>query len=849
MNRTFLTSLLSLALGVAAYANDICAPAQGVIQRFTGGKVPVKLQSTPAGERESYTAEVKDGTVVVSANSPVALCHGFYAALKEQGRGINSWSGNRVEEGAWAEGSRTAGSTPFPYRYYFNVVTFGYTTPYWDWSRWEQEIDYMALHGINMPLALTAQEAITARVFKRLGLTDKEIADYFVGPANLPWMRMGNISGVDGPLPQEWHEHQLALQHKILKRERELGMTPVCPGFAGFVPEALTRVKPDAKLVKTSWCNGHYHNWMLTPDQPLFREIGTMFIEEWEKEFGKCSHYLIDSFNEMEVPFPPHGTAERYELMAGYGESVYESVKAANPDAVWVMQGWMFGFQRHIWDKRTLAALISKVPDDKMLLLDEAVDYTVCRWKNGVNWEFYDGFLNKPWVYSVIPNMGGKCGLTGVLDFYANGHLKALNSPKRGKLVGHGMAPEGIENNQVIYELMADAAWREQETDVTAWLKNYSRCRYGADNAAVDTFWAEMRQAAYGSFTDHPRYNWQFTLGGGKGSINTNEHFYKAIESFAAAAGQLGANSLYRADLMEYAAAYLGGKVETLIRNSEQTMQAGDMEQARKLEDEVEHYMLAMDRLLDSHPLYRMSRWVDFARKCAGGNKKLADYYEKNARRIVTIWGVRPGQPVDDYAARIWSGLIRDYYLGRRQQYLKGRFNPAAKADVRAWESKWVEEQRGFSKQKAYSEPVAAAVKLIAEAAPVKEGVASDGVEIGSWSPDSVSTEWKEISWAVPTDAIRAASAVRFRFVRGNHRLDISEVKVEMDGEIVAHVKQDGIAGTPSKGNVYAITVPGGSKGNNSCHVTARVRTVGGNKSFGSVELLPQKKGAPKGKK
>ena len=67
----------------------------------------------------------------------------------------------------------------------------------------------MALHGIDMPLALVANEAISARVWKKLGLTDREIADYFVGPAHFPWMRMGNISGIDGPLPLEWHEGQL----------------------------------------------------------------------------------------------------------------------------------------------------------------------------------------------------------------------------------------------------------------------------------------------------------------------------------------------------------------------------------------------------------------------------------------------------------------------------------------------------------------------------------------------------------------------------------------------------------------------------------------------------------------
>jgi alpha-N-acetylglucosaminidase len=71
------------------------------------------------------------------------------------------------------------------------VVTFGYTTPYWNWKRWEKELDWMALHGINMPLATVASEAIAARVWKKLGLSDGEISSFFTGPAHFPWHRMG----------------------------------------------------------------------------------------------------------------------------------------------------------------------------------------------------------------------------------------------------------------------------------------------------------------------------------------------------------------------------------------------------------------------------------------------------------------------------------------------------------------------------------------------------------------------------------------------------------------------------------------------------------------------------------
>src|SRR5664280_2674831 len=69
-----------------------------------------------------------------------------------------------------------------------------------------------ALNGINMPLAITGQEAIWYKVWKKFGLTDLQIRSYFTGPAFLPWHRMSNIDHWDGPLPQSWLNNQFDLQ-------------------------------------------------------------------------------------------------------------------------------------------------------------------------------------------------------------------------------------------------------------------------------------------------------------------------------------------------------------------------------------------------------------------------------------------------------------------------------------------------------------------------------------------------------------------------------------------------------------------------------------------------------------
>ena len=110
------------------------------------------------------------------------------------------------------------------------------------------------------------------------------------------------------------------------------------------------------------------------PTSPLYPEIGRKFIKEWEREFGPAKYFLADSFNELQVPVPPDHDG-RMSTLANYGHAVYQSIIAGEPDAVWVMQGWLFYNDRKFWDKESTAALLSKVPDDRMIILDLACDF------------------------------------------------------------------------------------------------------------------------------------------------------------------------------------------------------------------------------------------------------------------------------------------------------------------------------------------------------------------------------------------------------------------------------------------------------------------------------------------
>lgn len=820
--KKILLLLLSFSSVFTAFARKTDSALE-VLQRVSRqASIPVNLELKKNAGNMYYEYSVVDGILHLKGSDNVALCRGFYDYVKTHGLGMYSWSGNNIElPSELPVTSPVKVVSPFQNHYYFNVCTYGYSMPYWDWARWEQEIDWMALHGINMPLALVGYEAILARVWKQMGLTDEEINGYFVGPAHLPWMRMGNVSGIDGPLNADWHKDQLALQHKILERMRSLGMKPICPGFPGFISEAFKRIYPDLHIVETHW-GGAFHNWMISPTESLFAKISEAFIREWEKEFGKCDYYLVDSFNEMDIPFPEKGNPARYEMAASYGEKVYSAIKKANKDAVWVMQGWMFGYQRHIWDYETLGALVSRVPDDKMLLLDLAVDYNKHFWHSEVNWEYYKGFYNKQWVYSVIPNMGGKVGMTGVLDFYANGHLEALSSANRGNLVAHGLAPEGIENNEVLYELVTDAGWSSRRIDVRDWLKQYSRNRYGAAPERLMTAWDYLLKSVYGSFTDHPRFNWQFRPGSVKnGSINMNADYFRGLEAFISVSDELKDSPYYQTDLCEMTAHYLGGKAELLTKLIDQEYLLGDTLQARFLQSRFETLMLGMDRILSQHPTLRLDRWLSFASKSARTDAQRIQY-ETNARRIVTIWG----PPVDDYAARIWSGLIGNYYLGRWKEYYRGRESGEA-VDLAEWERRWVEENHDSYRWDSDLDVVSFARETLTLSKDISSAslLLNRPGMVGTWSlgPGEV----KDLEFNVPARMLKGLKGITLECLKGNALLECSGYVLEADGVVVASSSEVVLS---KDGKLYCkMLVPADVKANNGCVLKLKLKSMDGN--------------------
>jgi alpha-N-acetylglucosaminidase len=806
--------------------------ARGVLERITCGKAKnIRLELIPAKNKcDTYIYSAKNGILTLQGSSPIALCRAFHDYARASNMGTVSWAdfGLSIPE-KWPDADPVALTTPFEIRHAYNAVTSGYTTPYWTWERWEKELDWQAAHGFNMILAPVATEAIMERVWLKAGLTQEEIDTHSCGPAHLPFLRMGCIVGIEGPLPPAWHADQIALQHKILARMRELGIHPVIQGFNGFVPHAYARIHPEVTLHDTCW-NGAYapknRAKLMDLEHPQFTAITRSYAEEWRKEFGEVIYVLVDSFNELQIPKTEKPTTE---WLAGSGENTWKAIQAGNPDAVWVIQGWTFGYKN--WKPEYLAALFSKVPNDRMLVLDYANDYSTI-------WKKFAAFYGKDWAFGYVPNMGGKTAYTGNLAQYASASAKMLQEPSRGALKGFTISGEGLENNEAVYELLTDAAWHAEPIDLDSWFVRYSTNRYGACPPSVTESWNLLRQGCYARLIPHPSYGWQ-KGGGGSGGVDKNPNFILSTQQFLSCAGQLKQSPAYRADAVERAALALSLRANHWYALAHQANAAAndalfDQASARTLE-----LLTQVDRLMEAHPLNRLESWIRFARSHSN-DPKLQQDYESNARSIVTYWG--PG--VQNYACRVWGGLVRDYYREWARRDFES-LRQGTRFDANAFMIEYAK-GTGTSAFIPCADPLADAKawldQAMTEKIPVVAPVEGSTELISQWSPGQVTAEWKTLEWPIPAQHLPKLKGIVFNYTSGNHRLDIQSVALVCDGKVVVEDPHFGYAGVPNSRNRYKLPVPAGTTANNSCLIRASVRIGhGGNNSKGSVHLLFEK--------
>lgn len=618
--------------------------------------------------KDVFEIESVDGKIHIRGNSANSMATGLNHYLKYCCKTTVSWyADDPVELPA------TLPTVPekirikarMDKRFFLNYCTFGYTMPWWQWRDWERFIDWMALNGINMPLAITGQEAIWLHVWKKLGLDEKDIKNYFTGPAHLAWHRMTNFDYFQGPLPDSYLEHQEKLQRAIVTRERELNMKPVLPAFAGHVPEALKKVYPEAKINRMSSWGGFqdkYRSFFLDPLDPLFPVIQKAFLKEQTRLYGTDHIYGADPFNEIQSP------SWEPDYLATVSRTIYQTITQVDPDASWLQMTWLFYFDRQHWTGPRIDAFVNGVPKNKMILLDYYAENTEI-------WKRTESYYGQPYLWCYLGNFGGNTMMTGNLretgkrieNVYRNGGTNFW---------GIGSTLESFDVNPFMYEYVFEKAW-EKNIDDDQWITALADRRFGQSDPQIRNAWNELLNKVYieNAFLGQgPLTNARPTLKG-SGTWTVNPHTaYKNQDLFRIWELLLQGRDKSTRDTYVFDVVNTGRQVISnyFLQVRDHFTNAYERKDSKELLErgmEMTEILSDLDLLLSCHKTFSFGRWIRAA-EAFGTTETEKEYYKKNARTLLTTWGEK-GQSLNDYANRSWSGLTRSYYAPRWQVFVQ----------------------------------------------------------------------------------------------------------------------------------------------------------------------------------
>ena len=699
MRTICLICMLCLAVVVKA-----ASPIQGLLERIDKGasrKFVIEQVKSPT---DFFELDQKGDKVVIRGNNYVSIATGVNWYLKYYAGIQLSWNGMTAQLPAVlpAVPQKERHETDLKYRYDFNYCTYSYTMAFWDWDRWEKEIDWMALHGINLPLAVVGADVVWYNVLTKLGYTKAEIHEFPAGPAFQGWWLMNNLEGWGGPNPDSWYKQRETLQKQILKRMREYGIRPVLPGYSGMVPhnakERLGLNVSDPGL----WC-GYRRPAFLQPTDPRFNEIADLYYKEMSRLYGKADFYSMDPFHEG-------GNVAGVDLNAA-GQAIWGAMKKANPKAVWVAQAWQANPRQK---------MIENLPAGDLIVLDLFAESRPQWGDPESTWYRKEGFGKHDWLYCMLLNYGGNVGLHGKMKHVIDEFYKAKTSSFGKTMKGVGMTMEGSENNPVMFELLCELPWRPARFDKDEWLKNYTVARYGKADKAVQDAWLLLSNTIYNCPAKNTQQGTHESVFCGRpdydvyqvSSWSEMEPYYKPEDIIRAAGIMLSAadrfkgNNNFEYDLIDIVRQAVAEKGRLVYPIMIDAYKAGEKELFAASSQRFLDLILLQDKLLAARPEFKVGTWIEKARNL-GTTPEEKDLYEWNARVQVTTWGNRVAADeggLRDYAHKEWNGLLRDFYYNRWKVWIdrqKAQLNgaPVKAIDFYAIEEPWTKQTNPYSSQ------------------------------------------------------------------------------------------------------------------------------------------------------
>ncbi len=666
------SALVGLLSASSAHANEgdhfNLGPERAVLRRLLPGLadgLQLGTLESAAGSERFRIAEV-GGRPEVRGSSPSALLYGVNWYLKYVAKLSVTTNGNRLGKlrSLPPPTAPIERETHAVYRYALNENTDGYSTPYWQWPRWEHEIDVLALSGINTLIVERGTAAVLYATFREFGLSDQEIRAWLTLPAHENWQLMGNLCCFGGPLSRPLMQHQLKSAQQIVARLRELGITVVLPGFYGIVPANLQQHFPAAHVVPQGEWAGFVRPGWLDPRNPLFARIAASYYRHQQKLLGATSIYDMEVFQEG-------GTAGDVPVAEG-ARRVHGALAAVHPHALWMMLAW---------EGNPKQELLAGVDRQRLLIID--IDHNRIP-RDDRQRDFQDA----PFLFGGLWEFGGRTTLGTDLASFTQ-RLPAM-ARANSNMAGTAVFTEGLDTNPFLFDLFTELAWHDAPVDAAEWVRDYAERRYGAADPHALSAWKILLETAYDLRVDGVTFNserdaGQESLFAAEPTLTANRAsnwspesmrydpvaFQGALAQLLAISPALRASEAYRYDLVDVARQALSNESRLVLPRIATAFAHKDRTEFHALSARWLELMDLQDELLATQQDFLLGTWLAPVASWAGSPAERAQL-EHDARSLLTTWGDRSastGAHLHDYGNKDWAGLTRGYYRVRWVRY------------------------------------------------------------------------------------------------------------------------------------------------------------------------------------
>lgn len=733
----------------------------------------------------------RDG-IAITAPEPRLAAAGLGLYLREVADAHWSWCGNRLE-GPWPVPNRTLTFTPaYPHVQAYNYCTLSYTMAFWDQAAWREELDRLALFGVEMPLVQAGLQRVWQLTLREVGYPEARIAAFLPDEAAAAWWNMGNLEGLGGPLPQAAIDRNAEIGRFIVQEAMALGMRPILQAFTGLVPhdlgEYLDKKRfPDARFVgQGTWCDGFVRPAVLDPTTQTFHDLAAIWYRNLFAVYGieRAEYFAGDLFHEG-------GRTGGLDVTA-CARAVQAAQQAAAPGARWLVQAWGANPRDAL-----LKGLDPELTIIEYLARNQSSDNTDCR-----------AYGDIPWLWCELINFGGRQGLYGGLPQVG----KLGNVPKSpgGKtLAGYGFISEGLETNPMYYELFAERFFMPADkvmdrADLTDWLALYATRRYGLCTPAlhdalvtlldsVHTYSRDQEASSENVLCARPSWTANKVSTWSTGSL-----YYAPAATLRAAEAYLHAARTAPALLQVATFRY---DLANVTRQALADLARPLLAQAKADPAAREAFLKAIahtEAVLAQEPRFRLD-WHE-ARAARQGGEAAARAY----RRMVTTWTGRSRGSLNDYAYRQLAGLMAGYY-GKRWALFFANPDPKAIADdLEALNRDF--EVNGA----AIATPTRPLADDVADALAFARDCHARWANAFDYDPG---TPWDLAADAMTldvSDAITQAGTytATIQWKSGPHALKIEKVELFEDDTLVAADAHPGYTGLRTKDNVYTLRLP-----------------------------------------